>query len=149
MILLFNDLCFCVSVSKLLYISILKANMYSHWYSGQCYSLLHPIYYVARRNKMFQNFYFWLLTIAGRNINLPNKQSLQSISETELTVLVANHLLGKLGTSSCYLIDKNCCGKKRDNCFCGETSCKMTGEYGDTSIGKDKLAKYGTSIWWS
>lgn len=54
------------------------------------------------------------------------KQSLQ---------LVANHLLGKLAISSCYLVDKNCTGK-RDGCCCGVDSCRMSGEYGDTSIGK-------------
>uniref|UniRef100_K1R650 Plexin-B2 n=1 Tax=Magallana gigas TaxID=29159 RepID=K1R650_MAGGI len=58
---------------------------------------------------------------------------------TELTVLVANHLLGKLATSSCYLVDKNCNGKKGDQCFCGEDSCTMTGTYGDTSIGNPEV----------
>lgn len=60
------------------------------------------------------------------------------MSETERTVIVANHLLGKLGTSSCFMIDKNFGGRKQENCFCGEESCKMTGEYGDTTIGKGK-----------
>lgn len=60
------------------------------------------------------------------------------MSETEQTVIVANHLLGKLGTSSCFMIDKNFGERKQENCFCGEQSCKMTGEYGDTTIGKGK-----------
>lgn len=74
-----------------------------------------------------------------RSINLPDTQSLQSISRAELTVLVVNHLLGKLGTSSCYLINQNCCENNQDKCFCGEISCKMTGEYGDTSIGNAEV----------
>lgn len=77
-------------------------------------------------------------TIADRSINLPDTQGFESMSETERTVIVANHLLGKLGTSSCFMIDKNFGGRKQENCFCGEQSCKMTGEYGDTTIGKGK-----------
>ena len=50
---------------------------------------------------------------------------------------VANHLFGKLATSSCYIVDKSCAEKKDDNCFCDDKSCKMTGQYGDTSIGRN------------
>lgn len=39
-----------------------------------------------------------------RNIDFPDAQSLQSISRAELTLLGVNDLLGKPGTSSCYLI---------------------------------------------
>lgn len=74
--------------------------------------------------------------VTDRRLNLSDPLKFRSMSGTELTVLVANHLLGKLATSSCYLVDKNCNGKKGDQCFCGEDSCTMTGTYGDTSIGE-------------
>lgn len=74
-----------------------------------------------------------------RRLNLSDPLKFRSMSGTELTVLVANHLLGKLATSSCYLVDKNCNGKKGDQCFCGEDSCTMTGTYGDTSIGNPEV----------
>ncbi|XP_061196538.1 uncharacterized protein LOC133204806 [Saccostrea echinata] len=70
-----------------------------------------------------------------RTIGVHDNQDLQRFSEAELTILVANHLLGRLAISSCYLVDKNCIGRKGDQCFCGEDSCKMTGDYGDTSVG--------------
>lgn len=76
------------------------------------------------------------LFLAERSINVHDPQRL---SETELTILVSNHLLGKLATSSCYLVDKNCSGKKGDRCLCGNDACEMTGQYGDTSIGKTSL----------
>lgn len=74
-----------------------------------------------------------------RRLNLSDPLKFRSMSGTELTVLVANHLLGKLATSSCYLVDKNCNAKKGDQCFCGEDSCTMTGTYGDTSIGNPEV----------
>jgi hypothetical protein len=52
---------------------------------------------------------------------------------------VANHLLKNLTASPCYLINKNCSGKGGDSCFCGDEACKITGSYGDTSIGKNHL----------
>lgn len=76
------------------------------------------------------------LFLAERSINVHDPQRL---SETELTILVSNHLLGKLATSSCYLVDKNCSGKKGDWCLCSNDACEMTGQYGDTSIGKTCL----------
>ena len=79
------------------------------------------------------------LFLAERSINVHDPQRLQSLSETELTILVSNHLLGKLATSSCYLVDKNCSGKKGDWCLCSNDACEMTGQYGDTSIGKTSL----------
>ena len=79
---------------------------------------------------------FLIIFPTGRSLNLSDPLKLRCFSETERTVLVANHLLGKLAPSSCYLIDKNCIGEKGDHCFCGEDSCQMTGHYGDTSIGE-------------
>ena len=58
------------------------------------------------------------------------------VTETQLTTLMANHLFGKLSTSSRYVMDSYCVGKKKDNCLCGKKDCKLTGTYGDTSIGK-------------
>lgn len=55
--------------------------------------------------------------------------------EIEFVVLVVNYLFGKLVILFCYLVDKNCIGK-RDGCCCGVRSCRMLGEYGDISIGK-------------
>lgn len=71
-----------------------------------------------------------------KSIKFNNPQNLHALPETELAILVANHLLGKLATTSCYIVDKNCTGKQGDGCCCGVDSCRMTGEYGDTSIGK-------------
>ena len=63
--------------------------------------------------------------------------------------MVANHFWGKLATSSCYLVDKNCTRKNGDKCFCEDESCKMTGQYGDTSVGKAfSLLKYFTTETW-
>lgn len=62
----------------------------------------------------------------------------QTLIGTELAVLLANHLFGKLATSSCYTIDTSCAGK-RDQCFCDDEACKMTGQYGDTSIGNGEV----------
>ncbi|XP_062581481.1 uncharacterized protein LOC134243263 [Saccostrea cucullata] len=59
----------------------------------------------------------------------------QKLSETELTMLLANHLFGKLATSCCYVVDKSYAKEREDQCFCEDKSCKMTGQYGDTSVG--------------
>lgn len=76
-----------------------------------------------------------MFVISERSINLDP----QKLSETELTVLLANHLFGKLATSNCYVIDKSIPGKRDDRCFCDDRSCKMTGQYGDTSVGKTNI----------
>lgn len=57
-------------------------------------------------------------------------------SETDLAVVLANHLFGKLATSSSYTIDKTCHAKRKGNrCFCNDEKCVLKGVYGDTSIG--------------
>ena len=72
---------------------------------------------------------------------------MQKLTETELTIMIANHFLGKLATSTCYIVDKNCTRKNGDKCFCGDESCKMTGQYGDISVGKAFCLQYGdTSV---
>ena len=57
-------------------------------------------------------------------------------SETDLAVVLANHLFGELATSSSYTIDKTCHAKRKGNrCFCNDEKCVLKGVYGDTSIG--------------
>nr|XP_022322985.1 uncharacterized protein LOC111124425 [Crassostrea virginica] len=70
-----------------------------------------------------------------RSLHITDMQRMQKLTETELTIMIANHFLGKLATSTCYVVDKNCTRKNGDKCFCGDESCKMTGQYGDTSVG--------------
>lgn len=79
---------------------------------------------------------YLLFFTTDRSLKLSDPLELQSLSERELTLLVANHLLGKLATSSCYLIDKNGLEHRGNRCVCGKDSCEMTGWYGDTSIGE-------------
>nr|XP_011445246.2 uncharacterized protein LOC105340752 [Crassostrea gigas] len=90
---------------------------------------------LPEERRMFLAFDKLLNFLNGeKSIKFNNPQNLHALPETELAVLVANHLMGKLAISSCFLVDKNCTGK-RDGCCCGVRSCRMTGEYGDTSIG--------------
>ena len=77
-------------------------------------------------------FQMYLFFISGEIIYIDP----QKLSETGLTVLLANHLFGKLSTSNCFLIDKDFPWRKDDQCFCDNKSCKMTGHFGDTSVGK-------------
>jgi hypothetical protein len=60
---------------------------------------------------------------------------IQGLTETELTATLANHLFGKLATTSNYVMDAKYAGRKMDQCFCGREGCILTGRYGDTSIG--------------
>lgn len=55
------------------------------------------------------------------------------VPESEWTVILVHHLLSKLPVSEFYVIDSGCREKQyRCPCQCGE---KLTGMYGDTSIG--------------
>lgn len=74
----------------------------------------------------------------GKSINLDP----QKLTETELAVLLANHLFGKLATYNNYVIDKSFGRKGDEQCVCDDKSCKMTGHYGDTSVGKTNLIAY-------
>ncbi|OWF41531.1 uncharacterized protein LOC110462223 [Mizuhopecten yessoensis] len=61
-------------------------------------------------------------------------------SEADLTIILANHLFGRLAISSNYLLDKQSKekerGKYQTSCPCGTTSqCTLTGRFGDTSLG--------------
>ncbi|KAK3102375.1 hypothetical protein FSP39_010905 [Pinctada imbricata] len=55
--------------------------------------------------------------------------------ETEFTTFLANHLFGKLATTTTYTISEKKSGKKTKQCLCGKEGCTLTGRYGDTSIG--------------
>lgn len=57
---------------------------------------------------------------------------------TETTILLANHLFGKLSTSSDYLMNRQC-KWKGENCPCSLPTCKLTGDFGDTSIGNGEV----------
>uniref|UniRef100_K1PSD8 C2H2-type domain-containing protein n=1 Tax=Magallana gigas TaxID=29159 RepID=K1PSD8_MAGGI len=58
----------------------------------------------------------------GKSINLEP----QKLTETELAVLLANHLFGKLATYNNYVIDKSFGRKGDEQCVCDDKSCKMT-----------------------
>lgn len=91
--------------------------------------------FVFFKHRTLNNLSYLFFT-TDRSLNLSDPLKLQSISESELTLLVVNHLLGRLATSSCHLIDKKGHKHTGNHCLCGEDSCKMTGWYGDTSIGE-------------
>lgn len=74
----------------------------------------------------------------GKSINLDP----QKFTETELAVLLANHLFGKLATYNNYVIDKSFGRKGDEQCVCDDKTCKMTGHYGDTSVGKTNLIAF-------
>ncbi|XP_061187641.1 uncharacterized protein LOC133195727 [Saccostrea echinata] len=63
----------------------------------------------------------------------------QRLKESEFAVLLANHLFGRLAMSNRYIVNKSIPGKKDDQCFCNASSCKMTGQYGDTSVGNREV----------
>ena len=83
-------------------------------------------------------FQMYLFFISGEIIYIDP----QKLSETGLTVLLANHLFGKLSTSNCFVIDKDIPWRKDDQCFCDNKSCKMTGHFGDTSVGKTSFLTF-------
>ncbi|XP_069104839.1 uncharacterized protein [Argopecten irradians] len=66
------------------------------------------------------------------------------IHGADLTIILANHLFGKVATSSKFLLNKQTKGNKKGNyklssCRCGTSNCKLTGRFGDTSIGNDQV----------
>lgn len=60
----------------------------------------------------------------------------EQLSETELSLLLANHLYGKLATTNRYLINKSRADKCKNGCPCDQRNCELTGMFGDTSLGK-------------
>ncbi|XP_033729590.1 uncharacterized protein LOC117318749 [Pecten maximus] len=66
---------------------------------------------------------------------------LGNLGETDITIILTNHLFGKLCTSSHFLIDKQFKGKSKakESCPCSNTECKITGSFGDTGIGNPSV----------
>ncbi|XP_033757444.1 uncharacterized protein LOC117339846 [Pecten maximus] len=66
---------------------------------------------------------------------------LDHLSETDRSIILANHLFGKLSTSSHFVINKHWKGRAPNaaSCSCSNPSCKMTGLFGDTSIGNETV----------
>ncbi|XP_033754877.1 uncharacterized protein LOC117337854 [Pecten maximus] len=65
--------------------------------------------------------------------------TLEGLGETDIAIVLANHLFGKLCTSSHFLIDKRCKGKVKDSCPCTDAGCKISGSFGDTGIGNPSV----------
>ena len=55
-------------------------------------------------------------------------------SETEITVALAEHLLGKLSPGKSYTIDARV--KRKGRCRCGFDHCKSEPLFGSTGIGR-------------
>ncbi|XP_033748569.1 uncharacterized protein LOC117333394 [Pecten maximus] len=67
--------------------------------------------------------------------------NLEQYDKADLSIVLANHLIGKLAPSSRYVIDKHAIGKKmkgRTKCPCSP-DCAMSGVFGDTSIGNEEV----------
>ncbi|XP_069135187.1 uncharacterized protein [Argopecten irradians] len=65
--------------------------------------------------------------------------NLEQYDETDLPIVLANHLTGKLATSSRYVINKHLVKKKEKvRCPCSP-DCDFTGVLGDTSIGNEEV----------
>lgn len=54
-------------------------------------------------------------------------------SETDITIALAEHLLGKLSPGKSYTIDSRV--KKKGKCRCGFSHCKSDPGFGSTGIG--------------
>ncbi|XP_033725780.1 uncharacterized protein LOC117315619 [Pecten maximus] len=65
-------------------------------------------------------------------------KDLEKFHETELMMVLANHLYGKLTSSSKYMIDKNST-KETDHCPCNSESCRLSGQFADTGIGNEEV----------
>ncbi|XP_021362253.1 uncharacterized protein LOC110456051 isoform X3 [Mizuhopecten yessoensis] len=81
-----------------------------------------------------------LIFISDKEAHLLLK-NLEKFNETELTMVLANHLHGKLATSSKYVIDKNCT-KESKHCPCSSENCSLSGQFADTSIGMNGFGPY-------
>ncbi|KAK3090913.1 hypothetical protein FSP39_015683 [Pinctada imbricata] len=57
-------------------------------------------------------------------------------SETEITIALAEHLLGKLSPGKSYTIDSKV--KKKGKCSCGFSHCKSNPAFGGTGIGHEE-----------
>lgn len=57
-----------------------------------------------------------------------------TVTETDITISLAEHLLGKLAPGESYILDSKAKGKK--SCRCG---CKKEPTFSYTGIGIDKI----------
>ncbi|XP_033728757.1 uncharacterized protein LOC117317896 [Pecten maximus] len=82
----------------------------------------------------------YLIKITNENAQAPFGV-LELLGETDVAIILANHLFGKLCTSSHFLIDKQGKGKCRskESCPCANKDCQMTGSYGYTGIGNPSV----------
>jgi hypothetical protein len=62
-------------------------------------------------------------------------------SETDITIAIAEHLLGKLCPGQSYLIDSRV--KRKGKCRCGLKHCKSDPTFGSTGIGMYMFHKIG------
>ncbi|XP_069115430.1 uncharacterized protein [Argopecten irradians] len=78
----------------------------------------------------------FLTMMADTDAQVP-MEKFEGLTDAEVTIILANHLFGKLAISSNFLIDNHCKGKEDtwSTCPCSETGCRISGSYGDTSIG--------------
>lgn len=63
----------------------------------------------------------------------------EQLSETDLSLLLANHLFGKLATTNRYLIKKSRADKCKNGCPCDQRNCELNGTFGDTSFGNTQV----------
>ncbi|XP_033759074.1 uncharacterized protein LOC117341327 [Pecten maximus] len=67
-------------------------------------------------------------------------ETIKGMSETDITIFLVNHFFGKLSMTSKYVIDAQSKGNRKENtCPCSRAGCKMTGMFGDTSIGNPEV----------
>lgn len=65
--------------------------------------------------------------------------NLHQMTKADLSTLLANHLFGKLSTSSRFTVNKECDDLRKDNCPCSYPNCQLTGALGDTSVGNSEV----------
>ncbi|XP_033724578.1 uncharacterized protein LOC117314617 [Pecten maximus] len=70
-------------------------------------------------------------------------KNLEKYNESELAIVLANHLFGKLSTSDTFVINQQSKHRSKDGgqatCPCDVTTCELTGTFGDTSVGNCKV----------
>lgn len=78
-----------------------------------------------------------LKKVLDRNLRNGESHSSNSNREMEITVALAEHLLGQLSPGQSYVIDSrfNSNGK----CSCGEDHCKASPKYGSNGIGHEEV----------
>lgn len=76
-----------------------------------------------------------LKKVLDRNQRDGESPSSNSSREMEMTVALAEHLLGQLSPGQLYVIDSSF--KSNGKCSCGEDHCKSSPKYGSNGIGKN------------